>query len=146
MPLAALGMFVFDLRTAPYETLSRETSWRISEHNRVGARPSLQYLGPGDDNITLEGQLAREITGHSITLELLRIQAGMGRAWPLIDGRGYFFGLWMIESISEDRRLFFSNGECRALEFSVSLRRYGEGDLEGLGDLARVAALAASMR
>ncbi len=141
--LAALGLFVFSLKTAPFQQLSRDTRQRWAANNRIGQRPALQHMGPGEDTITLSGVLAPEITGGPASLDVLRLMADSGKAWTLLDGKGFFYGLWGIDGISETRTLFFANGTARRIEFSLSLKRIGEGELEHLGDLARFAVLAA---
>ena len=47
--LMALGMFVFETRSVPYQQLQRNSAWRHAAQSRVGARPAYQYLGPGSD-------------------------------------------------------------------------------------------------
>ncbi|HEX8963635.1 MAG TPA: phage tail protein, partial [Rhodocyclaceae bacterium] len=82
--MAALGLFVFSLHTLPYQQLQRSAQWRHPSNSRVGRRPARQYVGPGDETITLTGTLYPEITGGAVSLALVRAMADMGKAWPLI--------------------------------------------------------------
>jgi phage protein U len=50
-----LGKFVFSYLAVPFQSLSRNTSWRIAEHKRIGERPVLQFVGPDSDKITIKG-------------------------------------------------------------------------------------------
>ena len=47
--LMALGMFVFETRSVPYQELKRITEWRHPSQSRVGQRPAYQFAGPGAD-------------------------------------------------------------------------------------------------
>ena len=86
MAMMALGLFVFDLPTLTYQQLQRRTSWRHAFGERVGARPAGQYLGEGDDDITLTGMLAPVAFGDAGSLDDLRTMGKSGEAWPLVDG------------------------------------------------------------
>ena len=121
--MMALGLFVFGLDTVPYQQFQRQTSWRHPATSRVGRRPGRQSTGPGDDTITLSGTLYPEITGGKVTLAMLRYMAETGKAWPLLEGTGYFYGLFSIEDISETGSLFFQDGSARKIDFSLKLVR-----------------------
>lgn len=135
MPLMTLGMFVFEMQTTPYNTYDRFTEQRWETQARAGAAPAAQWLGPGDDSITLEGVLAPELTGGAKHLDTLRKMANGGKAWILVDGNGAERGRWYIESVSEKGSFLTANGQARKIEFSVRLGRYWDNDPEALGDL-----------
>ncbi|HBG96500.1 MAG TPA: oxidoreductase, partial [Chromatiaceae bacterium] len=42
------------------------------------------------------------------------------------DGSGMVWGRWIIESISDTKSVFFSDGAARKIEFTLSLKRYLE--------------------
>lgn len=132
--MMALGLFVFGLDTAPYQQLQRQTSWRHPSSSRVGQRPARQYIGPGDDTVTLSGTLYPEITGGKVTLSMLRFMAETGKAWPLIEGTGFFYGLYVIEDLSETGSVFFADGSARKIDFSIKLTRVDDDvpDIVGL--------------
>lgn len=136
--MAALGMFVFKLDTAPFQKLQRTTNWRWATNSRIGKRPSYQSLGPGEDAITLSGVLLPEITGGRTSLDALRTMADSGMAWTLIDGEGYIYGLWVIESVTEDRSEFFKDGAARKIEFSLAIKRADDSNIDKLGSLTRI--------
>ena len=121
--MMTLGFFVFGLYTVPYQQLQRQTGWRHPSASRVGRRAGRQFLGPGDDTITLSGVLYPALTGGKISLNALRAMADEGRAWPLIEGTGIFYGLFVIEEISETDSIFFGDGAPRKIEFSMKLTR-----------------------
>lgn len=128
--MMSLGLFAFSLSTLAYQELQRQTAWRHASSERVGARAAHQYVGPGDDTITLSGLLAPELTGDPAAIDTLRDMADQGRAWPLVDGTGRVHGAFVIESLSETRRLFFRDGVARRVEFQLSLKRVDETQMQ----------------
>lgn len=131
--LMTLGFFVFDMPTAPYQQLQRQTDWRHPSQSRVGQRPAYQYLGPGDDTITLTGVLYPELTGGRLSLDLLRTMAEQGKGWPLIEGSGRLYGFWSITSISETSSELMRDGTPQKIEFSITLIRVDESQIDLLG-------------
>ena len=121
--MMALGLYVFGLYTVPYQQLQRQSNWRHPSVSRIGKRPARQFTGPGDDTFTLSGVLYPALTGGKISLAALRAMADEGLAWPLIEGTGIFYGLYVIEEISETDSTFFPDGAPRKIEFSMKLTR-----------------------
>lgn len=135
---AVLGLFVFGLNTASYNTLQRTLEWRHPSNSRVGRRPARQYIGPGEETITLQGVLLPEITGGRYTLDVLRFMADTGKAWLLMDGVGSIFGMFVIESIDETRSMLFPDGTARRVEFTVKLARVDHDEVDRIGDLVSI--------
>lgn len=133
--MMALGMFVFSLETLAYQEFQRQTDWRHGSTSRIGTNPARQYLGRGEDSITLPGVLLPALAGSPLSLDTLRMMADTGKAWPLVQGDGRIFGLWVIESLSETRTLFFRDGAARRIEFNLKLSRIDDGRVDLLGSL-----------
>ena len=131
--MMALGMFIFSLPTLAYQELQRQTDWRHPSSSRVGTNPARQFAGRGDDIITLPGVVLPELAGTPISLDALRYMADTGKAWPLVEGTGRILGIWVIESITETRSLFFQDGAARRIEFSIKLTRIDDGKIDMLG-------------
>ncbi len=131
--MMALGMFVFSLETLAYQEFQRQTEWRHGSTSRIGTNPARQYLGRGDDSITLPGVLLPVLAGSQLSLDALRTMADTGKAWPLVEGTGKIYGTWIIESLSETRTLFFRDGQARRIEFTLSLKRIDDGRVDLLG-------------
>lgn len=121
--MMALGFFVFGLHTVPYQQLQRQLVWRHPSNSRVGARPTRQFVGRGDETIILSGVLYPEVTGGKISLAALEAMADEGMAWPLIEGTGLFYGLFVIEEQSTTHAEFFPDGAPRKIEFTLKLAR-----------------------
>ncbi len=116
------GMFVFSIPTATYQSLQRSNTWNHASNNRVGDMPAYQYVGKGEDSITLEGSIVPEF-GAPMSLTAMRLMADTGKSFPLISGTGKIYGLWVIESLSETQTYFFKNGKPRLVEFSLTLKK-----------------------
>lgn len=133
--MMVFGLFVFELRTAPYQNLGQESTFRHVNNSRVGKSPRYQYIGPGEDKITLGGTLYPEVTGGDVSLAALRTMAYTGKAYPLIEGTGGIYGMFVITGITETRTEFFKDGKARKIEFSLSLEKVSEDLREMLADV-----------
>lgn len=131
--MMALGMFVFSLKTAAYQELQRQTDWRHASNNRIGVAPARQFVGRGEDAITLPGIILPELAGSALSLDALRLMANTGKAWPMVEGSGRIYGLWVIESLSENKTIFFSDGTPRRIEFTLTLKRTDDDRIDLLG-------------
>lgn len=131
--MLSLGMFVFSLSTLAYQELQRQTNWRHASNSRVGAPPALQFVGRGDDTITLPGVILPELAGSALSLDALRLMANTGKAWPMVEGTGRIYGLWVIESLSETKTVFFRDGTPRRIEFTLTLKRTDDDRVDLLG-------------
>ena len=135
MARAALGLFVFDLKTTPYQMMQVNKKYRYGFNSRVGARAAFQFIGPDNDDITLSGSLYPEITGGKLSLLTIEIMAEMGKAWSLIDGDGTIYGMFVIEEITQSKSYFFDNGAARKIDFTLKLKRTDESLSSMFGDL-----------
>lgn len=133
------GMFVFSLGTAAYQDFRRQTQWRQTSLSRIGKRPAVQFLGPGDDTITLAGELYPEFTGGQASLDILRGMGDQGAAWPLIEGTGRMYGLYTIDSMDEGSDRHFRDGAASHITFSLSLSRIDDDRRDLLGTISGTA-------
>lgn len=131
--MMSLGMFIFSLETLAYQELQRQTEWRHGSTSRIGTNPARQFLGRGEDSISMPGILLPALAGTPLSLDTLRAMADTGKAWPLIEGTGRILGIWVIENISETKTLFFQDGAARRIEFTIALKRIDDGRVDLLG-------------
>lgn len=137
--MLALGMFVFQLQTLPYQSLQRDVDYRWPSNSRVGQRPAMQFLGVNEEKITLSGSLLPEITGGRLSLLALNLMADEGRAWSLLDGSGTIYGMFVINSVTETYTEFFADGSAQKIDFTVSLTRVDESLSAMFGDIQKQA-------
>lgn len=151
--LMALGQFVFQLPTLAYHELQRASEWRHTANSRVCARPALQFVGPGDDTITLNGTLVPEVAGTRDSLRQLRAMADAGNAYALVDGTGAVFGAWVITSLNETGSYFVEGGVARKTDFTLTIKHADDdqvhasasSDTAPQGDIATIDANGARM-
>ncbi|WP_353621763.1 phage tail protein [Grimontia kaedaensis] len=130
-----LGRYRFSVDTAAYEMASRDTGYRWKKHERLGVLPSLQFVGPGDDTLTLEGVLYPHYRGGLGQLTAMRREADKGEPLMLVEGSGYVLGRWVIERISETQRTFARDGTASKIRFVLSLRKEEAAREQGVNDL-----------
>lgn len=133
--LMCFGLFVFGVTTAPFDNEQRATQWRWPSNNRTGAEPAYQFVGRGEDSLTLAGVLMPEYTGGPVNLLMLREMAGRGEPYLLMRGNGEVLGHWIIESLNETRSEYFPDGSAQKIEFRLVLKRY-DGRHNPFGKLA----------
>ncbi|WP_028294052.1 phage tail protein [Oceanobacter kriegii] len=120
---ACLGLFVFSLTTAPLSDRQRSTNWRHARSEPIGQRATSEYIGPGEDRITLNGQITHDIAGTVVSLDVLRAMADTGEAYVFVLGTGQVLGAFTIEDLQESSTRLFPDGTPRAVEFSITLVR-----------------------
>lgn len=134
--MMVLGFFVFMLKTIPFQQLQQQQQWRHASNNRVGKRPTMQFLGPDSDSITLSGVLMPSVTGGKLSLLVLEQMAETGRGWPLIRGDGTIYGMFVISEIGKTETDQVSSGAPRKIDFTIKLTRMDESLTQMLGDLS----------
>ena len=127
--ILSLGMFAFSIPTLAHDELQRRSDWKHARTGRVGARDASQYVGPGDDKISINGTAFAELSDGRASLDQLRDMANTGDAWPLLDGAGRVYGAFVIESIDERQKVFLPDGTPRRIDFGIDLTLVE--DLEG---------------
>ncbi|WP_318356265.1 phage tail protein [Enterobacter sp.] len=133
--MLALGMFVFMRQTLPYQSIRHDTDYNWPSNKRIGKRNAFQFTGPGDETITLTGALYPELTGGTLSLTALRLMAAGGRSWPLLDGYGLIYGMYVIQNVSETGSSLYPDGSPRKIDFTVTLTRVDESLVAMFGDL-----------
>lgn len=124
--LFQLGSFQFDLTNGVPQTLDRTAEYRWEVQDRLLREPAAQFLGPGSQEITLDGVLFPGFSGRQTTMETLRELAQQGAPQMLTDGLGKVYGKWAIRRVQEGLGTFAPGGGARQITFNVSLVRYAE--------------------
>ena len=136
--MMALGMFVFSLETLAYQEFQRQTEWRHGSTSRIGTNPARQYLGRGDDSITLPGVLLPALAGSQLSLDALRTMADTGKAWPLVEGTGKIYVIRETRlSAKEQIRSLMAAGEVeQAQQLAEQTIAAIEAAVAGVGNAA----------
>ncbi|AFC85476.1 phage tail protein [Frateuria aurantia] len=123
--------FYFNLDTAAFDSLQRQTSYGWQGQERLGRRPAQQFVGMGTDKITLSGAIYPHFKGGLTQLDSLRTLAGTGKPYILTTGYGQVLGTWCLSSISEQQSALLHGGIPRKQGFTLEFDRYGD-DLQNL--------------
>lgn len=119
-----LGPFMFALDTAAYNNLVRTTSYLWPGAQRVGARPTKQFTGIGEDKIKMNGVIYPHFKGGLYQVQGMRELAGLGVPYPMVDGNGKVWGEWVIEKVEEQQSQIIQNGAPMRQGFSLDLSFY----------------------
>lgn len=139
--MMVIGFYPFMLDTATYDTLKRRATWRWQAQDRIGRKPAQQFLGSGAQEITLQGEIMPHWKGGQNQVAAMRLQADLGAPLMLIEGYGGFvLGRWVITAIDETKTELAANGAPHVIQFTMTLREYGDDwGLSGLfGAVARL--------
>ena len=123
MPMMSLGMFVFALDSVPYTELSRKMAWRYGRTERVGAFAAAQFLGPGEDTVSISGALVPPMAGSYSNLRVLEALGEQGEAQALVDSEGVVWGHFTIETIDKKQSYLLPDGTPRKTDFTIELKR-----------------------
>ena len=125
--MMALGVYRFGLSSAAYQEFTNKAEYRWVRQDALGAPPIYQYIGSGEQTITMRGVIYPRYKGGLNQIALMRAQASLGIPLYLTDGTGRVWGQWCIKEVEETRRVFEADGTPRRVEFRIVLVRYDEG-------------------
>jgi phage protein U len=124
--MMSYGMFPFEIGTLAFQELTRSRAWRFGRTPRFGTREASQFLGPGDDKVTLAGAIIPGLSGAFWSVEKLAQTADEGLAWPLVTGTGSVLGHYVVDAIEHKESTFFVEGQPRKGDFTITLTRVAD--------------------
>jgi phage protein U len=120
--LYALGSVVFEVAPLNVDQVGRSGAADFAEKPLLGRRPSLEFMGAGAEELTLQGRLFPEKLGGLDEFEELRQLMRSGAAQHLIRGDGEVLGWRVITALQEVSRFLDAQGVGRVVEFEISTR------------------------
>jgi phage protein U len=133
--------------TPNFETIQRDVQFTWTSADRLSRDPAMQFTGPGEDNVTIEGRMFPYHFGGLSTLDRLRKAGRAGkpmilvRFYLLTDPAGYgseVIGNYVIKRVRTSESKIGAIGIAHKIDFTLELQRYGD-DLNavqtGLNDL-----------
>lgn len=129
MPLGSLGDIVFEVSSrevVTFDGLKRNTKARYGNHEIIGQKPLLEYLGPDGEEISFSMKFSTS-WGVDPTEQAnkLRELCEKGEAMYLIIGNQTIgANMWVIESVSEAMTTVDNMGRVIVSEVDVSLKEY----------------------
>lgn len=117
--------YYFNLSTAGYDTLRRQTNYNVASQDRLTRRSALQAVSKGGESITLSGAI---FTGKSGAGQIERLRNIGYSMMPLnlTTGYGETLGQWYLNRIEEEQSGLFTDGMPRKQQFTLEFQRYGE--------------------
>ncbi len=129
--LMSLGQFIFKTSTLAFQEIQRQRSWSYAENAVAYGRPKKQFTGAGEDSITLPGLIYEEYGfGTRFALDELASMADTGQGFVLMDGSGYLYGVYVINSIDETKSVLMDNGVPRKVDYTLKLSRTDDERIE----------------
>lgn len=129
--LMNLGTFQFEVNTAAYQALRRNTDYRWAKADRLTRSPARQFIGKGDDKITLSGRIYTAHAGGLGQLDQMRSMGATATPLMLIDGGGKVYGKFVILKVTEMQVNFIAGGKPRRQDFTLEIAAYGEDVVSG---------------
>jgi phage protein U len=119
--LGQLGSVTFEVWPVNIHETDRQAAADHVAKDVLGTLRPREFVGEGDDQITLRGRLFPETFGGSTDeLHAMRIS---GTAQVHVRGDGRSMGWWLIERVSERASYLDRQGRGRVIEFEVSMVR-----------------------
>jgi phage protein U len=117
--------YYFNLSTAGFDTLRRQTSYNVASQDRLTRRTALQAVSKGGESITVSGAIFTRKSGGGQLNRLRDIGYSM-TPLNLITGYGDALGRWYLTRIEEEQSGLFTDGMPRKQQFTLEFQRYGE--------------------
>lgn len=123
--------YYFNLDTAAFEELRRQTSFRWAGQERLTRSIAQQAVGHGEDKISLKGAIFPGFKGGLKQLDTLRTIGRRLQPVNLTTGYGEVLGTWCLLNIEEDQSNLLAGGIPRKQSFSLEFVSYGD-DLQNV--------------
>lgn len=123
--------YYFNLDTAAFDQLRRQTRFRWTAQERLSRDSAQQAVGQGEETISIRGAIFPSFKGGLGQLQTLRSIGRQLLPLSLTTGYGEVLGNWCLTSIDEDQSNLLAGGIPRKQGFSLEFTRYGE-DLQNV--------------
>jgi len=123
--------YYFNLDTAAFEELRRQTSFRWAGQERLTRSIAQQAVGQGEDKISLKGVIFPGFKGGLKQLDKLRTIGRRLQPVNLTTGYGEVLGTWCLLNIEEEQSNLLAGGIPRKQSFSLEFVSYGD-DLQNV--------------
>jgi phage protein U len=108
--LYMLGTLTVDTRPFSIDTMERTSDASIVAKPLIGAFPSKEFTGEGEDDITISGEILPFHLGGLNQLETAHAMRRAGTRFPLHRGDGWRPGWYAISKLTEKHTELADNG------------------------------------
>ncbi|SDX05317.1 hypothetical protein SAMN05444064_110223 [Pseudomonas syringae] len=123
--------YYFNLDTAAFDELRRQTAFRWAGQERLTRSIAQQAVGLGDDKLSLKGAIFPGFKGGLKQLDTLRSMGRNLQPLSLTTGYGEVLGNWCLLSVDEEQSNLLAGGIPRKQGFSLEFVSYGD-DLQNV--------------
>ncbi|SON55541.1 Phage protein U [Hartmannibacter diazotrophicus] len=123
--LYILGALVFDTRPFNADSFERSSSADIVAKGTMGGLQTHEFMGEGDEEITLTGRLLPFRTGGLTELEIAREMSRQGTQMPLMRGDGLRLGWYAINALDERHDDLMRGGVGFTVDYRLRLVKTG---------------------
>jgi phage protein U len=130
--------------TPGFEQLQRDAQFTWVSNDRLSRDPAMQFTGPGEENIVVDGRMFPYHFGGLSTIQRLREvgRAGkphiLARFYPLTNPSGYaseVIGNFVIKRVRTVESKIGAIGVAHKIDFTLELCRYGDDLATGVIDV-----------
>jgi len=136
MPLLALGPHVFEIAPLNFQEIERQTEAKWASIARFGGRPGRQFVGYGDDPVTISGLIYPDEMGGRGAYEAVRATQAAARAVMMIgwatESAARVWGRVAILTVTDTQSIISRTGQGRKLEFAIEVAPVPGGGRIGL--------------
>lgn len=118
--------YYFNLDTAAFDELRRQTAFRWAGQERLSRSIAQQAVGQGEDKLSLKGAIFPGHKGGLKQLDTLRSIGRNLRPLGLTTGYGEVLGNWCLLSLDEEQSSLLAGGIPRKQGFSLEFVSYGD--------------------
>ncbi|MCO7518765.1 MULTISPECIES: phage tail protein [unclassified Pseudomonas] len=122
---AGSAPYYFNLDTAAFDQLRRQTRFRWAGQERLSRENAQQAVSLGEESITLRGAIFPGFKGGIGQLQTLRSIGRQLLPLSLTTGYGEVLGTWCLTSIEEEQSMLLAGGIPRKQGFSLEFVSYG---------------------
>jgi uncharacterized protein len=121
MALLIWGDYAFEVGATSFEEMAHRFGGRWGKQPVFGRRPTGQYLGPGEEEITLRGTIYPVDMGLSTFSQIQAMQkdAGNGVVDMIFSGAGDAMGLFRLEEVTYTSTNQLSEGTPQKVTYTL---------------------------
>ncbi|MBC3437359.1 phage tail protein [Pseudomonas sp. BW16M2] len=123
---AGAAPYYFNLDTAAFDQLRRQTRFRWAGQERLSRESAQQAVSLGEESINIRGAIFPGFKGGLGQLQALRSIGRQLLPLSLTTGYGEVLGTWCLTSIEEEQSVLLAGGIPRKQGFSLEFVSYGQ--------------------
>lgn len=123
--LYQFGAVQMDTYPFSADEVSRNAGADFAVKPVIGSLPNREFMGEGDDELSISGQLLPSKIGGLTELETLHALRRAGEQLPVMRGDGVMLGWFAITRIQEEHKDLERNGVGFTVQHTIDLVRIG---------------------